>query len=823
MNEIQEYYSHASESSAGKRVGTKLLRLHLAEVGLSLKNIAAQAPSGDLQNLSSLAYLIGATHDFGKYTTFFQQYLFNGATDGTGRHHHGLLSALFAAYAAEKIGMDSTACSYASLAAYFVVLHHHGDLRALESDTILPSLLRDPDFMSVDAPWRTRLKTLDIQIKDIAQNLPYIEQEYHELMPAIGADAIDISLFLQKWRDVFAGISQSAYRLLNREQDETRQKLFITTLFLYSSLIDSDKKDAAGVVKTKRKSIPADLVDRYREESDKIDIHAKEGMNGLRNEIYLNAVTNISNISLDDHVLTLTAPTGTGKTLTSLSCALKLRQRLQTDSFLPRIIYALPYTSIIDQNYGVIRDILKQLPDFHKDEGVYLVKHHHLSDLQYRMDDEDRPISESLMLVESWESEIVVTTFVQLLHTIIGFKNRFLKKYHNIAGSIIILDEVQNIPIEYWPLVRNMFHLLTRYLGCYIIFSTATKPLIFEEKETTALLEDTPRYFAGLNRVNLIPDLEPVSLDEFFYRFASWYDSSKSYLLVFNTIKTSVEFFGKLKKDKKFNAVIKKKEVIYLSTGIVPAERVERIKTINRLLKEEKRKVIIVSTQLVEAGIDIDVDIVFRDIGPIDSIIQVAGRCNRGMGRDRGQVHVFHLTDGEDGYAKYVYGPTHYATALKLINGNSVEESRFFDLIHCYFDAVRGNINRDISEDIWKAVNHFRFHLRLNLPKSISDFRLIRDKHGYIDVFIEVDGKARKELQDFKRGVIGEKDPLKRQENYLAARNKFKKYVISVPEHLTHGLSHLSERLLYLKNEQIDVYYALDTGFRRIEPGSFIF
>ena len=141
---------------------------------------------------------------------------------------------------------------------------------------------------------------------------------------------------------------------------------------------------------------------------------------------------------------------------------MKLRERLKENQIEPRIIYALPFTSIIDQNFDVIEEILSSMRDFQKNKNAYMIKHHHLADISYLVDDEARPLDESLLLVESWDSEVVVTTFIQLFYTIIGYKNRFLKKYHNISNSIILLDEVQNIPMEYWPLVNIMLRILQK-------------------------------------------------------------------------------------------------------------------------------------------------------------------------------------------------------------------------------------------------------------------------------------------------------------------------------------------------------------------------
>jgi CRISPR-associated endonuclease/helicase Cas3 len=782
-----------------------------------MQKITAASPKDSIKKLAGLSLLIGQCHDFGKYTSFFQDYILYDKQDGSGKHHHGLISALFAAYCVELSGLENN-FQYATLVAYFTVLHHHGDLRALELDVIRPSELNQTNYISMDSSWRSRMIALEHQLKDIILHIETIEKEYNELSSGF---KVNIPGFHIEWRRVFEKLYKSHYFLLNKEDNQKRLELFPTLLFLYSALIDSDKMEAAGVERNKRIEIPSSLVDQYREKDPKIDISETQGINGIRNQIYRNAVYNISSIPLNKHILTLTAPTGTGKTFTAFSCALKLRYRISGNGYTPRIIYALPFTSIIDQNFEVIKKVLNQIDDFAGNESLYLIKHHHLADLIYKKENEERPVDESLMFMESWESEIIVTTFVQLLHTIIGFKNRFLKKFHNIAGSIIILDEVQNIPVEYWPLVRNMLLLLCEHTGSYIILCTATKPLIFDEEETAPLLENPEQYFSQMNRVDLIPDLAEINVDDLVGKFISLYDPQKSYLVVLNTIKTTKRFYAALAEIDILKKVVDKEMLFYLSTDIVPKERQSRIYKIKDLL-EKKEKVIVISTQLVEAGVDIDLDIVIRDIGPIDSVIQVAGRCNRGMAEKTGTVYVFHLTDGNNGYAKYVYGAKHYDVALKTLMEPQYNENKFHHLISRYFEEIKTAINMDDSADIWEAINHFRFYMPQNSPKSISDFRLIKDKYGYVDVFVETCWCAENIWKNYATHVLKEKNISKRRESYLALRSSFKRFTLSAPQKLTSGLEEYGD-LMRLRKDQLGLYYDKITGFKRTEDDSLFF
>ena len=818
------FYSHAIEKDDGTKKGTKFLKDHLSEVGNAIERLISQKSLSNPLLIPQVGYLLGIAHDFGKYTSFFQDYLLHDKKDNQLRHHHGFISAVFAAYLINKLHeSNKISDKYLPLFAYFVVLHHHGDLNALELDIVKTKDLKEKDFISAPEPWRGKLKALQKQLEDIHNSLSLIEKEYEELLRQVSVKDLTIKDFLNSWFDILSLLHKLQYHLINNESEETRVNYFVTILLLYSLLIDADKKDAADIGVIKRREIPGDLVDRYREIAPHIDTKATTGITGIRNEIYTNVVKKASEVNLSNHIFTLTAPTGTGKTLASFSCALKLRERLrEKKGFMPRIIYSLPFTSIIDQNYEVIKEVMSQLTDFRKNENACLIKHHHLEDLRYKIGDEERPISESLLLIESWESEIIVTTFIQLLHTIIGFKNRFLKKYHNIAGSIILLDEVQNIPIEYWPLINKIFKLLVEHLDCYVILLTATKPLIFDECEAIPLLDNYEEYFKqkGLDRVSLIPNVKPIRLNDFFLEFKRLFNKSSSHLIMLNTIKSSIEFYKTVKEDAMFKELVEEKYIFYLSANIIPKERAARIVEIKKLLKQEK-KIIIVSTQVIEAGVDIDLDVVIRDIGPIDSIIQVAGRCNREMNKNKGKVFVFNLKDDKCSYATYVYGKTHYIVSKEILDIKSIEESQFFGLINNYFNLIAGKKNQDDSKYIWDAIKNFRFHY----PDmhSVSDFELIKEKYGYIDVFVEIDEQARGLLAKYIKNVAKEKNFQKRQSNYLSMRKGFKSYIISIPEKLSKGLGQVNEHLLKAPYEQLQAFYDADTGFKRIEDASLVF
>ncbi len=684
-----EFYSHLEPEKI-------FLKDHLHYVGNRSREIINSKALTEIDKkvISDVSYLIGISHDFGKYTTFFQEKLKGLKAKNDPLAHHSLISALLAfelvsEYLKQAECEDEKPYRFLPLIAYFIIKHHHGNLNSIETD------------VDRDQLFKTGFKNVGEQLKDIWVNRDQITEDYKYLLKNENISFEEILINLEKYKKeikisedikpLIKELDKSLYFLLKKSENRTITYYLLLQL-LYSVLIDSDKKHAGRVREIERRELPENLVEDYLSSSEFKEDN-ESNINQIRDEIRKSVLKNISeSSSVDERIFTLTAPTGTGKTLTSFSAALILRKKLKKGMNLkyePRIIYSLPFTSIIDQNYSVFDNVLRHIEDFEKNESEYLLKHHYLSEIFYKTEDIDREkdIDESLALIESWESEIIVTTFIQLFYTLIGYKNRSLKKFHNIVNSIIILDEVQNIPIEYWKLTEEILIGITKYFNCRIILMTATKPLIFEEGTYKELVEGYEDYFKNdeLNRVCLKIDSAEMQIEEFCNKLNDW--SKNSYLLVFNTINSSLEFYDKIKnriKDLGLNY-----EVEYLSTNIIPKERKERINRIKQAI-DNNQKIIIVSTQLIEAGVDIDCDCVYRDLGPLDSIIQVAGRCNRNKRSATADMFLVKLIKENGRTYTGIYDPVLLHIVKKIIKGKTqICESEFLDLINEYFNSVK--------------------------------------------------------------------------------------------------------------------------------------
>lgn len=790
----------------------KTLFCHLKQVGRKSKEILEGKKLGidefiDFEILKTISFLIGVTHDFGKATNFFQEYI-NEENELKRRElknrnetHHALLSALFAYYVVKeelsgKGLIEKKYYEYLPLMAFFVVKRHHGNLD--NSDDELYDLNEEKLEVVKKQVSAIDFDKLSIIYKNIFQN-------------------ININDFKNRYEDIFNEINTKQKRQIRQLKDEGNLFYYFIIILLYSVLLDADKTDAANLEIPKRKDIPNDVVDNYK----KIEFgKPKNTINELREKIYNEVISKVDELNLDnDKILSLNVPTGTGKTLTSLSFALKLRERLKNKrEYCPKIIYSLPFLSIIDQNYDVFNEVL----DYPTTN--ILLKHHHLSDITYTKENEfenieiEEDIGKNLLLIEGWNSEIIVTTFIQFFHSFISNRNRILRKFHNMVNAIVILDEIQAIPHKYWLLLKETMRFFAKYFNTFFIFVTATQPLIFneEKKEIKPLIKNKDEYFKKLDRVYLIPKLEPIDMEHLKIELKENINKNpkKDFLIVMNTIESSKEVYNFIK-----NMVGDSREDIkihYLSTNIIPKERLKRIEEIKNDTAEKK---IIVSTQLIEAGVDIDADIVYRDFAPLDSINQVAGRCNRNFGSDKGVVKLFILIDKKNNrnYYEYIYGSFITEKTRKIfeeLKKDKISETKFLELNKSYFEKVKEGMSDDESNSLLNHIKKLKF-------AKLSEFELIKNDIRKMDIFVEIDDDAKEVWKKYEEIINSEeKKGFERKEEFLKIKNKFYNYIISIDKNKINPSILENEDLGYISKEEIERYYDKETGFKGNGEGS---
>ena len=336
-------------------------------------------------------------------------------------------------------------------------------------------------------------------------------------------------------------------------------------------------------------------------------------------------------------VFSMAVPTGGGKTLSSLAFALKHAQR----HGLQRVIYVAPYLSIIEQNARVFREALQD------DSGGLILEHHSLAEAMGKAGGTDEAQTDSAQrLAENWDMPVVLTTSVQFYETLFSNNPGRSRKLHNIARSVVILDECQTLPPGLIAPTCQMLQQAAEYLGCSIVLCTATQPawnrdasLLPEGLE--GVREIVPAQldlFSKLKRVVVTwPSPTAPTLD--------WSDVAgqmldrQQALCVVNTKKAAREVFGHLRR-------AGGEGVFHLSTAMCPAHRLQTLDEVRRLLADGK-PCHLVSTQLIEAGVDVDFPLLMREMAPLEAVVQAAGRCNREGLLERGKVIVFRSVEGK--------------------------------------------------------------------------------------------------------------------------------------------------------------------------------
>lgn len=412
-------------------------------------------------------------------------------------------------------------------------------------------------------------------------------------------------------------------------------------------------------------------------------------------------------------VFRLTVPTGGGKTIASLAFALEHAVR----NSMERIIYVIPYTSIIEQNAKVFRDIL----------GSDNVLEHHCN-VDYGSGEELIPMQ---LAAENWDKPIVVTTNVQFFESLFSNKTSKCRKLHNIANSIVIFDEAQMLPVEYLkPCIAAMEELAVNYRSS-IVLCTATQPalegLFSENAGWKELCPRVKEQFEFFKRVQFIK-LGTITQEELESRLSV----EDQALCILNT-KRQVQ---------KLYQAMKGEGVYHLSTAMYPAHRSRILDKIRERLKNGKR-CLVISTSLVEAGVDLDFHAVYRQLAGIDSMIQAAGRCNR-EGKRRAEesgTYIFTL----DGVSR-VYGQeTQIDTAKQILESREEISISDPEIIHDYF--ARLYHYRGDALDKKEILGHFR-KMRFPFAEVSRKFKLIEQKTAA--VFISNEDAAAQILSEIQ-------------------------------------------------------------------------
>lgn len=703
MESDGKYWAHSDPACALGTAGGlwQPLAEHLQNVSELARTLAKGAAPED-RYFQELAACAGLLHDFGKYSDCFQQ-MIRGARRKCPHAIHGAALSVQAPIGSQQI-------------AYAVAGHHAG------------------------LPDRT----------DLGPNIKANWAEAQKLLERARGDCSGIRALLDG-------------RPISTTNRKAHADLF--TRMLFSCLVDADRLDTA-----RRANVQAPLEAERRFATLLEHIGTLSGgsetVKAARAEVLAQC---LAAAETKERLLSLSVPTGGGKTLAAMALALK---RASADPNYRRVIVVIPYLSIIEQNAAVYRSI------FGEDS---LLEHHSGNFERMRVRDRFNFVPEDtsegvyrnpsrLPETENWDAPCIVTTSVRFFESLFSNRPSDLRRIHNIARSIIILDEVQVLPRRLLSPLLAVIEELCREWGCTFVLSTATKPAFERPAQpdptiaagrkddrwnpgaAREVIADPQSLHSRLRRVRIHWRMDtPVAWPE----VTAWMQERRAALCIVNTRDHAKQLYMCLRSKGKPG------ELFHLSTRMCPAHRLDVIASIRERLKNGMRCQV-VSTQLIEAGVDVDFPAVFRAVGPLDSIIQAAGRADRegklteALGYPAGALTVFLPEDNKMPPAEYkeATGITRAVAALEadLQTDNLRALDRFFE--RYYREGDTGGEFLD-----WRIESRFKtisenFEMINSLQRDA--FVPYGDGKELIDALHEqkfLDARLRRQLQPYSVGL----------------------------------------------------------------------
>lgn len=723
---------------------------------------------------SEIGKLLGLWHDLGKYSNEFQAYL--KKVGGADVHDGDVSSKVDHSTAGAKFASENNdfPLLIRRALAYCIAGHHAGLANAVADGHCSPLESR----LAKGIPeWRTNAPDHFLRIPSIV--VPH---------------------------QVEASMKHKYTRRGNNKLDnQTRYEMgFVWAMFvrmLFSSLVDADflateefMSPAQASLRPIYRSTFADLDQCVNRKLRELESRGSGHVSKIRQEI-VRACHEAA--SSPPGLFSLTVPTGGGKTLAGMSFALK-HILAHPDRNFQRVIVAIPFTSIIEQTALVYEDVFSSL-----DEEVVLEYHSNTDPL--------KETDQSRLASQNFDAPIVVTTNVQLFETLFSHKTSRCRKLHNVAHSVIILDEVQTLPVELLEPTLMAIDELSRSYGCTIVLCTATQPAIHRNDEFPIGLEgireiipDPKHLYDSMRRVQVeyIGDRDTPGLADELHAF-------DQFLCIVNTRPSALDLFRALqtKGDSK--------GLFHLSTFMCPKHRQEKLERIRSRLHSGK-PCRVISTQLIEAGVDVDFPIVYRAIAGLDSIAQAAGRCNREGKRESGLVRVFHPPTLPPGILR-----TSAESAKKLL------EKHHADLIAP--EAVRDYFRQHYwcHEAMWDKYGIMEMHLditkgHVDFSSIGSAYQLIKDDG--VSVVVPYNTEARKIMQRL-RTTNPIDHPLPRVEKKMIERFSVTLFSQHVLPHIGRDFETVyGERYVLLSNEHL---YDQDVGIDLsrlgvIDPGDLV-
>lgn len=695
-------WSHPPEElSNGRLRPATPLQTHLRDVEHRMRELGALD--------DQLVVAVARLHDIGKLTTWFQGYIRDEISPGPNTHHSHIGGSVVN-YAVSTLGIGLGN----QLAATLAVLKHHGSLPDMQGGAgAFAQQFADPHGGNA-----ATYNGIEEKIDNIDSN-PEARSVAESLVAraTAGEGSWDECKDHIKSRENLPKLAKNASAIVSYV-NENNGDFYAQVVDLWTTLTLADTTSAAHIdlQDLTTGSLEADAVERYISGFDTATDERKANLNEIRSAARQIALGRVDSfLDGDAQVANITLPTGFGKTLTSTQFGLTLADRKTALTGHPsRVVYALPFTSIIDQTAEELESVF---PDA---SSLSLAVHHYLADVspdEESFETEDLAERDRMLIRDSWRQQFTLTTFVQLLESLAGPHKSQGLKLPSLRNSVIILDEPQALPPEWMSLVSRLCRVLTEYYDAHVISMTATQPKLFElfdhtpdpfsivDADDSAFSSTSPMSFIDAHprvRYTIHPSADstiadpPLSLKEAASVLTNGLKSSR--LAICNTISSSralAEYASEHIQGKTLNEqftewIATDEEfdfdtdefvdsldtgqpmVAHLTTRHRPFDRLALINVAKRLC-EMDAPLLFVSTQLVEAGVDVSFDSLYRDFAPIPSIVQAAGRCNRSFESARRDVCLWKLESATGGmppseivYSMFAFGDPLAATETAL-------------------------------------------------------------------------------------------------------------------------------------------------------------
>jgi len=680
---MKEYYAHS-----GNDVNQwHLLREHLASVA-NLAKSYVMGWKGEEE-----AELAGLLHDLGKYGERFQNRLL-GQDQGLDHWSQG-------AYLAIRKG--------GALAAALAIQGHHIGLQSFQKDDLKKL---QPDLLSRQHP----------------QNLSLSESDVELLESRFETDGLRCSKPIQRLFTGFLGVS------------EARVDNMLDIRRLFSALVDADFIDTEahfnGDAQGKSPRMPGMKLNQQgfaQRASEKLSAfidnksslpNQTENLHKIRQQLWLDC---LQGADQQTGVFTLTAPTGSGKTLSMLSFALRHAEI----NNLERIILVVPYLSIIEQTAAIYRGIFA---DFGED---FVLEHHSMAGLGTETTEIDAEGSDEChqqnrrqrLLSENWDAPVVITTSVQFLESLFSNRPSGCRKIHRIANSVVLFDEVQTLPTSLAISSLAALSHIAQHWHSSIVFATATQPAfdhLHEQVQAQAPAGWQPQTIVA-NHSAMADALRRVHY--------TWMDEKPTWQALAGMLQmhSQVLCIVNLKRHAHdlWQALESTSDLFHLSTNLCPLHRQSMLAEVSQRLKNGQ-PCRLIATQCIEAGVDVDFPVVYRAFAPLDAIIQAAGRCNREGRLEAGQTVIF--TPACDGR---LYPDSAYEQAAGVALSLKNELGDAFDLYNP--DVIQRYYKRlytvadpgQLAKPLYDAIKN------LNFPEVARHYRLI--KNDAINVVVPYD------------------------------------------------------------------------------------